>query len=79
MFDTVFIITLFLLASLLVCLFTLRLSINRFFEIPTPSVYFDHPPPRLLNLTRIFEPPLFFGPPVFYAPKSTSSTFVACF
>ena len=59
MFDTILIMTLFLLASLLVCLLTLRLSnnikhlsvfsfitdINGFFEIPTPpSVYFDPPP-----------------------------------
>ena len=55
MFDTLLIITLFLLASLLVCLLTLRLSIsikhlslfwfitdiNGYFEIPTP------PPPIL--------------------------------
>ena len=56
MFDTRLIITLFLLASLLVCLLTLRLSINYkhlcmffnslpiltdFFEIPTLPVYFD--------------------------------------
>ena len=51
MFDTTLIMTLFLLASLLVCLLTLRLSnnikhlsvfsfitdINGFFEIPTPT------------------------------------------
>ena len=61
MFDTLLIITLFLLDSILVSLLTLRLSINikhiclfvsfiadikRFFEIPTPLVYFDLPPPR---------------------------------
>ena len=59
MFDTLLIITLFLLASRLVCLRTLRLSIkvkhlclfsfitdiNGFLEIPNPPVYFDMPPP----------------------------------
>ena len=59
MFDTLLIITLFLLASLLVCLLTLRLSINvkhlclffsfitdinGFCEISTTPVYFDPPP-----------------------------------
>ena len=71
MFDTLLIITLFLLASILVCLLTLRLSINikhmslfsfindikGFFEIP--------PPPPLLNLTKI-PPPL---PIYFYQPS----------
>ena len=56
MFDTLLIITLFVLALLLVCLLTLRLSINvkhlclffslisdinGFFEIPIPPVYFE--------------------------------------
>ena len=66
MFDTLLIMTLFLLASILVCLLTLRLSINikhmslfsfindikGFFEIP-PA------PPPLLNLTKIPPPHLF--------------------
>ena len=53
MFDTLLIVTLFLLASLLVCLLTLRLSINikhlslfsfitdinGFFEIPSPRLF----------------------------------------
>ena len=53
MFDTLLIITLFLLALLLACLLTLRFSINvkhlslfslitsikGYFEIPTPPVY----------------------------------------
>ena len=57
MFDTLLLITLFLLASLHVCLLTLFMSlfpfitdINGFFEIPTP---------HLLNLRTIFDPPLF--------------------
>ena len=51
MFDTLLLITLFLLASLHVCLLTLFMSlfpfitdINGFFEIPPPThppVYFD--------------------------------------
>ena len=72
MFDTLLIITLFLLASLPVCLLTLRLSIsikhlclffsfisgiNGFFEIPPPP-----PRPRLFNLTKISDPP----PPLVY-------------
>ena len=64
MFDTLLIIISFLLASL-VCLLTLRLSmnvkhlclffslitdVNEYFDIPIPSVYFDR---GLLNLTKI--------------------------
>ena len=73
MFDTLLIITLFLLASLLACLLTLRLSINikhlslfsfvtdinGYLEIPTPS----STPPRLLNLTMISDPPFYFDSP----------------
>ena len=78
MFDTPLIITLFLLALLLVCLLTLRLSINikhlcLFFHSlpiltdilkfrPPPPVCFD-PLPRLLNLTKISSPPVYFHPP----------------
>ena len=62
MFDTLFIITLFLVASLLVCLLTLRLSINiNYFYPPHP-----HPPthqPRLLNLTKISNRPVYFDSP----------------
>ena len=63
MFDTLLIITLFLLASLLVCLLTLRLSINikhfprfsfiadingfKIFEIPIPPPVYLNPPPSL--------------------------------
>ena len=57
MFDTLLFITLFLLASLLVCLlkdwasiYSLIADINGFLEIPTPS------PPCSLNLTKISEP-----------------------
>ena len=79
MFDTLLIITLFLQASLLACLLTLRSSINikhlclffhslpiltdflKFQPPPSPFIYFDPPPPppppRLLNLTKISDPP----------------------
>ena len=65
MFDTLLIITLFLLASLLVCLLTLRLSINikhlcllfHLLPILTDFFKFRTPPPRLLNLSKIYDPP----------------------
>ena len=77
MFDTLLIITLFLLASLLVCLFTLRLIINVihlclfFYSLPIlteflqfHSTFILNPPPRLLNLTKnIQSPPVYFDPP----------------
>ena len=79
MFDTILIITLLLLASLLVCLLTLRLSINikhscLFFHLL--PILMDilkslPPPPRLFNLTKISNPLVYFDPPVYYAPKST--------
>ena len=72
MLDTLLIITLFLIASLLVCLLTLRLSINiknlcLFFHsllILTDSLKFRTPPVtlttplprRLLNLTKTSNP-----------------------
>ena len=64
MFDTILIITLFLLASLIVCLLTLRLSSNikhlcLFFHsllILTDILKFQLP--RLLNSTGISEPPV---------------------
>ena len=70
MFDTLLIITLFLLASLLVCLLTLRLSINiihlclflHSLPILTDFLKF-HPTPRLLNLTKISDPPVYFDLP----------------
>ena len=74
MFDTLLIITLFLRASLLVCLLTLRLRINikrlcLFFhsllilkDHPPPPIYFDTLPPRLLILTKISDLPVYFDP-----------------
>ena len=72
MFDTLLIITLFLLVSLLVCLLTLRLNINikylcvSFHSLPilTDLLKFQPPPPPfiltppcLLNLAKISDPP----------------------
>ena len=78
MYDTFLIITLFLLASVLVCLLTLRFSINIkhcviFHSLPIltnflkfqPPFYFDPPLPRLLNLRKISDPP----PPVYFDPS----------
>ena len=74
MFDTLLIIILFLLASLLVCLLTLRLSINithlclSFYSLPilTDILIFRAPlplpPPPLLNLTKISNPPFILTP-----------------
>ena len=74
MFDSLLIINLFLIASLLVCLLTSRLTINikhfslfsqiltdfvKFrFTTPPPPIYFDSP--CLLNLTKISDPPSLF-------------------
>ena len=66
MFDTPLIITLFLLASLLVCLVTLRSSINIkhlclfFHSLPILTDFMKFrppppPPPHLLNLTKISD------------------------
>ena len=82
MFDTLLIITLLLLAPILVCLLTLRLSINikhmslfsfitdtkRCFEIPTlpPFILTS----RLLNLTKISNPP----PPIYFDPPRLLGT-----
>ena len=75
MFDTLLIITLFLLASLLVCLLTLRLSINVkhlrliFHSLLILTVFLKlRPPPfilnpRLLNLTKISDPPFILTSP----------------
>ena len=80
MFDTLLINTLFLLASLLVCLLNLRLSINikhicliyasfiHSLPILTDYLKFRPPPPfiltpRLLNLTKISDPPVYFDLP----------------
>ena len=80
MYDTFLIITFFLLASVLVCLLTLRFSINIkhcviFHSLPIltnflkfqPPFYFDPPLPRLLNLRKISDPPprLFWPLPPF--------------
>ena len=54
MFDTLLIITLFLLASLLVCLLTLRLSIN----IKHLRLFF-HSLPILTDFLK-FRPPWFY-------------------
>ena len=76
MFDTFLIITFFLLASVLVCLLTLRLSINIkhcliFHSLPIltnflkfqPPVYFD-PSPRLLGTLGYRKNYSIFCPPV---------------
>ena len=52
MFDTLLIITLFLLASLLVCLLTLRLSIN-----VKHLCLFCHSLPILTDLLKFRHPP----------------------
>ena len=79
MFDTLLIITLFLLASLPVCLLTLRLSINikhfvslfsfitdinGLFEIPTLPFILG-PPFIEFNKNLPTPPPVFFDPPPF--------------
>ena len=69
MFDTLLIITLFLLASLLVCLLTLRLSINIkhlclfFHSLPILTDILKFRPLRLLNLTKVSDLPVYFDPP----------------
>ena len=80
MFDTLLIIILFLQVSLLLCLLTLRSSINikhlclLFHSLPilwvflnsdAPLLHFDLPP-WLLNLTEISTPP----PPAYFDPPS---------
>ena len=77
MFDTLLIITLFLLGSLLVCLVTLRLSINikhlslfsfitdinRYFEIPASRGMFILNPP-LIKFNKDLQSPInFYAPP----------------
>ena len=70
MFDTLLTITLFLLASLLVCLLTLRLSININFlclflhslPILRDFLKFRPPTPCLLNLTKISDKSLWVKP-----------------
>ena len=70
MFDTLLIITLFLLASRLVCLLTLRLSINVkylclfFHSLPILTDFLKFDPPRLSNITKISNPP----PPIYFDP-----------
>ena len=86
MFDTLLIITLFLLASLLVCLLTLRLSINVkhlrlifhslliltvFLKLRPPPVYFK---PPSIKFNKNLRPPIHFDLSVYEAPKS--NTFV---
>ena len=77
MFDTLLIITLFLLASLLVCLLILRLSINikhfclflrslpiltDFLEIPTPQYILN---PLFIKFNKNLKPPpRFYFPPL---------------
>ena len=76
MFDTILIITLSLLASLLLCLLTLRLSISVkhfclfFHSLPILTGFFKFRPPPpfiltpcLLNLTKISDPIVYFDPP----------------
>ena len=67
MFDTLFITTLFLLASLLVRLLTLWLNINTkhlslFSFITDINVFFPTPSPRLLKLTKISDLSAYFDP-----------------
>ena len=71
MFDTLLIITLFLLTSLLVCLLTLRLSINIkhlclfFHSLPIltdilelrPPIYFELP---FIKFNKDLQPPVYF-------------------
>ena len=69
MFDAILINTLFLLASLLVCLLTLRLSINiknfmSLFSFSTDiNGYFEIA--ILPTLPPISDPPVYFDPPVY--------------
>ena len=79
MFDTLLIITLFLLASLLVCLLTLRLSINIkhlclfFYSLPilTDFLKFQPPLPFIkFNKNLRPPPPVYFDPLVYEVPKS---------
>ena len=69
MFDTLLITTLSLLASLLVCLLTLRLSINikhlcLFFHLlPILTDFFPNPP--FIKVNKNLRPPVYFEPPVF--------------
>ena len=60
MFDTRLIITLFLLASLLVCLLTLRLSINY-----KHLCLFFHSLPILTDFLKFRPPLVYFDPPSF--------------
>ena len=89
MLGTLLIITFFLLASLLVCLLTLRLSINikhlcllfHSLRILTDFVKFWPPlpfilTPRLLNLTKISDPHVYFDPIVYEAPKSSHAVYI---
>ena len=69
MFQTLLFISLFLLATLLVCLFTLRLNINIkhlclfFHSLPILTDIFKFRPLRLLNLTKVSDLPVYFDPP----------------
>ena len=59
MFDALLIVALFLLALLLVCLLTLRLSIN-FKHL----CYFLHSLPKLTDILKFRPPaPVYFDPP----------------
>ena len=58
MFDTLLIVTLFLLASLLVCLLTLRLRIN----IKHLCLFF-HSLPILTDFLKFRPPPFILTPP----------------
>ena len=82
MFDALLIITLFLIASLLACLLTLRLSIIIkhlclcLHSLPTLTDILKFRPSRLLNLTKISDLLFILAPPppppapVYLAPKS---------
>ena len=83
MFDTLLIITLFLLASLLVCLLTLRLSINikhlclffsfiadikGYFAIPTPPPRLVYFDPPVIKFNKDLQPPPPPPPPFILTP-----------
>ena len=73
MFDTLLIITLFLVASLLVCLLTLRLIISIkhlclfFHSLPilTDTLKFRPPSPPFIKFNKDFQPPVHFDLPLF--------------
>ena len=87
MFDTLLITTLFLLTSLLVCLLSLRLSINvkhlsLFWFITDINEFFPTSPrlfwpPTFIKVNKNLRPPTrLFWSLVYWAPKSMVNSFV---